>query len=119
MSTSIQYCGIGRPKRSFSLSINKGELGCIDIVHSSCGAEGSLANISTQGELYSLCSSFAARLMGTVRCWGLLPLVLVFYKTPCQQKTIMTKQRFVQQSVHNSINLKILPEKEIDLSDQE
>jgi hypothetical protein len=46
-----RYCGIGRPKRSFSFSINKGELGCIDIVHCSCGAEGSLANISTQGEL--------------------------------------------------------------------
>ncbi|XP_024438159.1 uncharacterized protein LOC112323608 isoform X3 [Populus trichocarpa] len=30
-----------------------------------------------------------ARLMGSVRFWGLLPLVLVFYKTPCQQKAIM------------------------------
>jgi hypothetical protein len=28
-------------------------------------------------------------------------------------------RRFVQQSVHNSINLKILSETEIDLSDQE
>ncbi|KAJ6976552.1 hypothetical protein NC653_028641 [Populus alba x Populus x berolinensis] len=30
------------------------------------------------------------RLMGSVRFWGLLPLVLVFYyETPCQQKAIM------------------------------
>ncbi|KAJ6976476.1 hypothetical protein NC653_028572 [Populus alba x Populus x berolinensis] len=42
-----------------------------------------------------------SRLMGTVRCWGLLPLVLVFYKIPCQQKTIMTKQRCWK---HGNIN---------------
>ncbi|KAG6753580.1 hypothetical protein POTOM_041559 [Populus tomentosa] len=111
MSTSIQSTVNTRSGNSFIEQL----LDTVGLVV----LKGSLANISTQGELYSLCSSFAARLMGTVRCWGLLPLVLVFYKIPCQQKTIMTKQRFVQQSVHNSINLKILPEKEIDLSDQE
>ncbi|KAJ6881220.1 hypothetical protein NC651_027929 [Populus alba x Populus x berolinensis] len=49
------------------------ELGCIDIVPSWCGAE----------------YESEARLMGSVSFWGLLPLVLVFYKTPCQQKAIM------------------------------
>ncbi|KAG6753584.1 hypothetical protein POTOM_041563 [Populus tomentosa] len=63
---------------SFGLSTSKSsELGCIDIVHSSCGAE-----YGTE-----------ARLMGSVRFWGLLPLVLVFYETPCQQKAIMQPLR--------------------------
>ncbi|KAJ6976504.1 hypothetical protein NC653_028597 [Populus alba x Populus x berolinensis] len=65
-----------REKRSsFGLSLvsKSSELGCIDIVHSSCSAE-----YGTE-----------ARLMGSVCFRGLLPLVLVFYETPCQQKAIM------------------------------